>query len=84
MTPPTWDAVDRYIADLLIRPDPALDAALADSAAAGLPSINVSPVQGKLLQILARSIGAKKSWKSARSAGTARSGWREHCPRAVD
>jgi len=53
-----WDAVDRYLGDLLIPPDPALDAALADSAAAGLPAINVSPVQGKFLHLLARIRGA--------------------------
>ena len=39
--------------------DPALEAALAASAAAGLPAINVSPVQGKLLHLLARAIGAR-------------------------
>jgi predicted O-methyltransferase YrrM len=37
-----------------------LDAALADSAAAGLPPINVSPPQGKLLNLLARLHGARK------------------------
>jgi predicted O-methyltransferase YrrM len=49
-----WTAVDRYIADLLIPTDPALDAALAASAAAGLPPISVTPNQGKLLELLAR------------------------------
>ncbi|HUA67082.1 MAG TPA: O-methyltransferase [Candidatus Saccharimonadales bacterium] len=54
MNPETWTAVDRYIAGLLEPPDSALDAALAASAAAGLPPINVSQNQGKLLQLLAR------------------------------
>jgi predicted O-methyltransferase YrrM len=49
-----WTAVDRYLTDLLVQPDPALDAALQASAAAGLPPINVSPTQGKLLQLLAQ------------------------------
>jgi predicted O-methyltransferase YrrM len=53
-----WAAVDQYLADLLVPPDPVLDAALADSAAAGLPPINVSPAQGKLLHLLARVRGA--------------------------
>src|SRR3712207_7365758 len=44
----------RYFGDLLVSADPALEAALAASAAAGLPAINVSPVQGKLLHLLAR------------------------------
>src|SRR5438270_12621085 len=55
----TWTEVDRYLTDLLLPPDPALAAALADSAAAGLPAINVSPPQGKLLHLLARIHGAK-------------------------
>ena len=55
-----WTAVDRYITDLLVRPDPALDAALRDGAAAGLPAINVAPNQGKLLHLLARLQGASK------------------------
>jgi predicted O-methyltransferase YrrM len=59
MSQEQWTAVDRYIADLFIPSDPALDAALADSDAAGLPSIHVSPVQGKLLNLLARLQGAR-------------------------
>jgi predicted O-methyltransferase YrrM len=54
-----WTAVDRYIDDLLVRPDPALEAALAASAAAGLPPIQVSPAQGKLLKLLAEIRGAR-------------------------
>lgn len=49
-----WTAVDHYITDLLVPTDPALDAALAASAAAGLPPISVTPNQGKLLELLAR------------------------------
>jgi predicted O-methyltransferase YrrM len=59
MTEVLWTAVDRYFSNLLVSADPALEAVLAASAAAGLPAINVSPVQGKLLQVLARSIGAR-------------------------
>jgi predicted O-methyltransferase YrrM len=59
MTQERWTAVDRYIRDLLVPPDPALDAALRASAAAGLPPINVSPNQGKLLMLLAQLQGAR-------------------------
>jgi len=59
MTQELWTAVDRYITDLLVPPDPALDAALEASAASGLPPINVSPNQGKLLWLLARLQGAR-------------------------
>ena len=53
-----WTAVDRYFTELLVPPDPALEAALVASAEAGLPGINVAPNQGKLLQLLARLQGA--------------------------
>lgn len=54
-----WTQVDRYIADQLIPEDAALTAALQASAEAGLPSIQVSPAQGKLLHLLARVRGAR-------------------------
>lgn len=54
MSQEQWSAVDGFIAGLLIPADEALDAALADSAAASLPAISVSPAQGKFLHLLAR------------------------------
>jgi predicted O-methyltransferase YrrM len=54
-----WAAIDRYFAGLLLDDDPALDGALADAAAAGLPPHDVSPLQGALLQLLARLQGAR-------------------------
>lgn len=60
MTQDRWTAVDRYITDLLVPNDPVLSAALDASAAAGLPSINVSPAQGKLLMVLAIAQGARR------------------------
>lgn len=59
MSEQLWTAVDAYICDLLVPSDPALDAALEASAAAGLPSIQVAPNQGKLLHLLARIQGAR-------------------------
>jgi len=55
-----WREVDRYITETLVQPDAALDAALAASDVAGLPPINVSPAHGKLLWLLARTLGAKR------------------------
>ena len=52
--------MDDYVAERLIGPDPDLDRALADSADSGLPPIAVSAPQGKLLHLLARSIGARR------------------------
>ena len=57
MTDPLWTAVDDYF-DVLIGPDPVLDAAKADADAAGLPEIAVAPNQGKQLNLLARIGGA--------------------------
>jgi predicted O-methyltransferase YrrM len=54
-----WTAVDRYITGLFAQNDEALDAALRESSAAGLPAIHVSPSQGKLLHLLARALGAR-------------------------
>lgn len=54
----TWTAVDKYFEDRLNPPDPILYAAVARSEAAGLPSIQVAPNQGKLLCLLARSMSA--------------------------
>jgi predicted O-methyltransferase YrrM len=60
MTDPVWTAVDHYFEGALLGPDAALEGALAHSRAAGLPPISVSPTQGKLLHLLARSIGAAR------------------------
>ena len=59
MTQQLWSAVDDYISDLFISSDPVLEATLAASAAAGLPSISVSPAEGKLLMLLAQLHGAR-------------------------
>jgi predicted O-methyltransferase YrrM len=55
----TWAAVDDYVSDLLSPHDEALEGAIAVAGDAGMPAIQVSPPQGKLLALLARSIGAR-------------------------
>lgn len=60
MTQDVWTAVDKYITNLLVPSDSALEEALRASSAAGLPHIQVSPVQGKLLHLLARACGARQ------------------------
>lgn len=59
MTQELWTAVDQYINEMLIPSDSVLEAAVRASTEAGLPSIQVSPPQGKLLHLLARSVGAR-------------------------
>ena len=56
-----WSEVNSYFAKTLIGSDPALEATLAANAAAGLPSIDVSAPQGKLIHLLARMSGARKA-----------------------
>jgi predicted O-methyltransferase YrrM len=55
----TWTAVDEYVAGLLAPHDEALEAALRASEDAGLPRIQVSPPQGKLLHLLAKMLEAR-------------------------
>jgi len=52
--------VDAFIAEKLVAHDDALDAAVAESERAGLPPIQVSAPQGKMLMMLARMIGARR------------------------
>jgi predicted O-methyltransferase YrrM len=55
-----WQAVEDFISGHLIEEDAALSQAQKASAAAGLPDIAVSATQGKLLQLLAQTLGARK------------------------
>jgi predicted O-methyltransferase YrrM len=54
MSNPQWQAVENFLNGATLPVDPALDAALAENAAAGLPPIDVSPAQGRLLNLIAR------------------------------
>lgn len=58
--PKVFEAVDDYIHSLFVSSDPVLDAILERSRAAGLPDIQVSPGQGKLLYLLAKMTGARR------------------------
>jgi predicted O-methyltransferase YrrM len=55
----TFSAVDEFVAATVVAEDEALQAAVSAAEAAGLPSIQVSPPQGKLLQMLVRLVGAR-------------------------
>jgi predicted O-methyltransferase YrrM len=57
---PQWTTVDSYLNATLLPDDPTLTAALAANAAAGLPTIDVAPNQGKLLHLLARAQDARR------------------------
>lgn len=59
MSQERWEAVDRYLAATLLPADEVFTAALAASEAAGLPAIQVTATQGRLLELLARTLGAR-------------------------
>jgi predicted O-methyltransferase YrrM len=65
----TWTEVDEYVSGLLAPHDGALDEAVAEGERAGLPSIQVSPPQGKLLHLLASAIGARRVLEFGTLAG---------------
>jgi predicted O-methyltransferase YrrM len=67
--PETWTAVDGYVSGLLAPHDEVLAAAVAAAGEAGLPAIQVSPPQGKLLHLLARAIGARQILEFGTLAG---------------
>ncbi len=60
MSEQQWTAVDQYLVEHLLAPDPVLDDALGASDAAGLPAINVAPNQGKFLHLLTQIAGARR------------------------
>lgn len=59
MSAEIWSAVDEFVGETLVPHDEALQGALEAAEAAGLPPIQVSPPQGKLLQMLAQLQGAR-------------------------
>jgi predicted O-methyltransferase YrrM len=69
MSQERWTEVDDYFSDKLLLNDSVLDATLEASKAAGLPPINVSPLQGKLLMLLARMVPAHRILEIGTLAG---------------
>ena len=64
-----WSEVDALLATALLRPEPALADALAASAAAGLPAMHVSPLQGALLRMLVAQTGGRRVLEVGTLAG---------------
>jgi predicted O-methyltransferase YrrM len=60
MSEELWNRVDEFLSNKLGTSDPVLEAALRASADAGLPAIQVSANQGRLLQLLAQTQGARR------------------------
>lgn len=64
-----WDAVDDYLAGLVVPGDPVLDGALRRASEAGLPPIHVSPLHGAMLHVLARAVRARRVLEIGTLAG---------------
>lgn len=60
MSDAVWHSVDAYFEERLVGEDNALSLAIRDSTEAGLPAIAISAAQGKMLHLMALSIGAKR------------------------
>ncbi|MEK4449038.1 MULTISPECIES: O-methyltransferase [Paenibacillus] len=56
----TWDKVDQYITERLIPQDVVLEEVLVTNQQAGLPPFDVSPSQGKFLNLLVQMKGARR------------------------
>ena len=69
MTQDVWETVEKYLDQTLIPHDPTMDDVLAAAAAANLPAIQVSSVQGKLLHLLAHIMGARNILEIGTLAG---------------
>ncbi|HWG17712.1 MAG TPA: hypothetical protein VN678_07610, partial [Acidobacteriaceae bacterium] len=55
-----WGEVDKYITATIPHNDAALEAAIEANRAGGLPAIDVSAPQGKLLHLLTMVTGARR------------------------
>ena len=55
-----WTQVDHYASASLLAADPAMEAVLERNHASGLPAIDVSPLQGKFLDLVVRMCGARR------------------------
>lgn len=60
MSKEIWTEVDQYYSELLVKPDSRFEQINQASLDAGLPSIQITPNQGKFLELLVRLQGAKR------------------------
>lgn len=68
MSQELWTKVEEYFGPV-VQEDEALRAAATEGAKAGLPPIAVSPNEGKLLQLMAKIVGARKILEVGTLAG---------------
>lgn len=66
---PEWIAVENFLSDVVVHPDPAVHRAVQAAAEAGLPPIEVAPNAGKLLKLLVQISGARRVLEIGTLAG---------------
>lgn len=69
MTEESWTPVDEYLCGLLVPSDAALEGAIQSGIDAGMPQIQVSPNQARLLYLFARMLGARRILEIGTLAG---------------
>lgn len=69
MNKETFISVDKYYEDLFIGENPQYENINQAAEAAGLPSIQVSPLQGKFLQLMVQAQGSKRVLEIGTLAG---------------
>jgi predicted O-methyltransferase YrrM len=69
MTEESWTPVDEYLCGLLVPSDAALEGAIQSGIDAGMPQIQVSPNQARLLYLFARMLGARRILEVGTLAG---------------
>lgn len=59
MTKDLWKAIDKNYVDLIVKPDPRFEEIQKNCREAGLPTISISNIHGRWLELLAKLMGAK-------------------------
>lgn len=59
MTEDLWYEIDNHYLDLIVKPDPRFEKILQSCAEAGLPTIGISSIHGRLFELLVKVMGAK-------------------------
>ncbi|MBT2515375.1 O-methyltransferase [Arthrobacter sp. ISL-30] len=66
---PGWVAVEKYLSDVVVQPDAALQRAVRTAVDADMPRIEVAPNAGKLLKLLVQVSGARRVLEIGTLAG---------------
>jgi len=59
MSKDLWNAIDEKYLDLIVKPDPRFEQIQQNCVEAGLPTISISNIHGRLFELLVKVMGAK-------------------------